>query len=133
LNTFAAETGNVPQGIHGVELLSTSIDGEPLIAETENSIGIGNDPPEVDVEIQNGGDSIERDVTVSYSFSGGSEPIEGEATVPKIDAQGIAEATLPLDTTPETDVPMTLVVEVLPVLGETLIDNNSLTYTVTFN
>jgi hypothetical protein len=133
LNTFAAETGNVPGGVHGVELLSTSIDRTTLIAETENSVGIGNDPPELTVEIQNGGDSRERDVTVSYSFSGGSEPIEGEATVPRIDAQGIAEATVPLETVPETDVPLTLVVEVLPVLGETLIDNNSATYTVTFN
>jgi hypothetical protein len=133
LNTFAAETGNVPRGIHGVELVSTSIDRTTLIADTENSIGIGNDPPEIDVEIQNGGDTIERDVTVTYSFSGGPEPIEGEATVPRIDAEGIAEATLPLETTPETDVPLTLVVEVLPVLGETLIDNNALTYTVTFN
>jgi hypothetical protein len=34
---------------------------------------------------------------------------------------------------PDTDVQLTLVVEVLPVLGETLIDNNAATYTVTFN
>ena len=61
------------------------------------------------------------------------EPIEGETTIPRIDAQGIAEATVPLETLPETDVPLTLVVEVLPVLGETLIDSNALTYTVTFN
>lgn len=133
LNTFAAETGNVPSGIHGVELLSTSIDRTTLLAETENTVGIGNDPPELTVEVQNGGDSRERDVTVNYSFSGGVEPIEGETTIPRIDAQGIAEATVPLETLPETDVPLTLVVEVLPVLGETLIDNNALTYTVTFN
>ena len=133
LNTFAAETGNVPGGIHGVELLSTSIDRTTLLAETENTVGIGNDPPELTVEVQNGGDSRERDVTVNYSFSGGVEPVEGETTIPRIDAQGIAEATVPLETPPETDVPLTLVVEVLPVLGETLIDNNALTYTVTFN
>ena len=35
---------------------------------------------------------------------------------------------MPLETPP--DDPLTLVVEVLPVLGETLIDNNALTYTV---
>ena len=105
LNTFAAETGNVPGGIHGVELLSTSIDRTTLLAETENTVGIGNDPPELTIEVQNGGDSRERDVTVNYSFSGGVEPIEGETTIPRIDAQGIAEATVPLETLPETDVP----------------------------
>ena len=45
----------------------------------------------------------------------------------------VAETTVPLEAAPETEVPLTLVIEVLPVLGETLIDNNSATYTVTFN
>ena len=99
--TFAAETGNVPGGIHGVEL-QASIDRTTLLAETENTVGIGNDPPELTVEVQNGGDSRERDVTVNYSFSGGVEPIEGETTIPRIDAQGIAEATVPLETSRPT-------------------------------
>lgn len=133
LNTFAAETGNVPEGVHGVELLGTSIGRTTLIADSENSVGIGNEPPEITIEVQNGGDTMERDVTVSYAFSGGSEPLEGEATFPRIDAQGVAETTVPLEAAPETEVPLTLVIEVLPVLGETLIDNNSATYTVTFN
>ncbi|HWM54392.1 MAG TPA: hypothetical protein VNO20_03280, partial [Solirubrobacterales bacterium] len=61
------------------------------------------------------------------------EQVEGMATIPSIDAQGIGETSVPLDTVPETDVPLTLVIEVIPVLGETVIDNNSATYTVTFN
>jgi hypothetical protein len=133
LNNFAAETGNVPGGIHGVELLGTAIDNTDLIAETENTVGIGNDPPELTVDVTNGGDTGERDVTVNYSFSGGSEPLEGQTTIPRIGPGGIEEVTVPLETPPETDVPLTLVIEVLPVLGETLIDNNSATYTVTFN
>jgi hypothetical protein len=133
LNTFAAETGNVPDGVHGVELLSTTVGDTTLVADSENSVGLGNDPPELTVEVQNGGDTEERDVTVSYSFSGGSSQLEGEVTIPNIDAQGVAETTIPLEAVPDTDVPLTLVVEVLPVLGETLIDNNAATYTVTFN
>ena len=133
LNTFAAETGNVPEGIHGVELLSTSIGKTPLTSDLENTVGIGNEPPELTVEVQNGGDSEEAEVTVSYAFSGGTEQLEGRVTIPSIDAQGIGETSVPLDGVPETDVPLTLVIEVLPVLGETVIDNNSATYTVTFN
>ena len=39
----------------------------------------------------------------------------------------------PLDDLPETNVPLTLEVEVLPVPGEEVADNNAATYTVTFN
>ena len=40
--------------------------------------------------------------------------------------------TIAADTTPDTGVPLTLEVEVQPVPGEQVIDNNKLTYTVTF-
>jgi hypothetical protein len=41
--------------------------------------------------------------------------------------------TLPLEDAPDSDTPLTLEVEVLPVLGEESADNNAATYTVTFN
>ena len=133
LNTFATETGNVPPGVHGVEVFSTAIDGTALAPDLENSVAIGNEPPEITVEVQNGGASEETDLVVSYSFSGGAEPIEGEAPISSIDAQGIAKTTVPLEVVPETDVALTLTVEVSTVLGETITDNNTATYTVTFN
>jgi hypothetical protein len=133
LNTFASETGNVPPGVHGVELFSTTIDNTPLTPDLENTVELGNDPPEITVEVQNGGDTQETDLVVSYSFSGGAELIEGEAPISSIDAGGVTETTVPLDALPETDVALTLTVEVSPVLGEEIIDNNTATYTVTFN
>jgi hypothetical protein len=40
---------------------------------------------------------------------------------------------LPFEARPETGVALTLEVQVVPVLGEEVADNNSFTYTVTFN
>jgi hypothetical protein len=132
LTTFATDTGAATRGVHGLEVLSAGIGRTTLTAGTENTIELGNDAPEVVVEVQNGGESQENDVVVSYTLSGGGASIEGEGTIPRLDAQGIEEVTIPLDGEPDTGVPLTLEVEVLPVIGETLFDNNSLTYTVTF-
>ena len=133
LNTFALETGNVPEGDHGLVLINTTIDRTDLSVDFENTVELGNDPPEITVEVQNGGDTEERDVSINYAFSGGSTPVEGQVSIPNIDAQGVEEATVPLEAVPETEVALTLEVEALAVLGETVVDNNAATYTVTFN
>ena len=66
-------------------------------------------------------------------MSGSAAPIEGQAEPIKLDAQGIRNVTIALDTTPDKGVPLTLEVEVLPVPGEQVVDNNKFTYTVTFD
>ena len=132
LSTFATASGAI-QGTHGLALLSTTIEKTPLTADAENTVSIGDSPPTITVEVQNQGDQPESDVTVTYALSGGAVPIEGEAQITKLDAQGIQELKLPLEATPDTDVPLTLEVEVEAVLGEQVSDNNSATYTVTFS
>ena len=133
LNGFAAETGNVPPGVHGVEISSTTIDKTTLTPDFDNTVGLGNEPPVIEVAVLNGGDSEETDVIVSYSLDGGSTAISGQAAVASIDPGGTAGATINLESVPETGIGLTLQVDVLPVLGETVIDNNSSTYTVTFD
>jgi hypothetical protein len=132
LNVLATDSG-AAQGVHGLALLSTSINKTPLTADADNPVSLGSHPPEITIEVQNQGDSEEKEVTVQYSLSGGAAPIEGETTIKSIDAQGIADATLGFENDPETDVPLTLQVEVIPVLGEAVNENNGATYTVTFN
>jgi CARDB len=132
LSTFAGTAG-AANGVHGLALLSTSIGKTPLTADADNSVSLGGNPPELTVEVQNQGDQEEKEVTVSYSLSGGAVPLEGESTITKLDASGVEETTLTLDDQPEKDVPLTLEVEVLPVPGEEVADNNAATYTVTFN
>jgi hypothetical protein len=132
LSTFATNTGAV-KGVHGLALLSASLNDTPLTPDAENSVDLGNDPPDLTVEVQNQGDSVEKDVVISYSLSGGAVPIEGQQDIPSLDAQGIKEQAIGFEAEPDTDAPLTLRVEVLPVPGETVTDNNTFTYTVTFN
>ena len=131
LSSFASDAG-ATEGIHGLALLSTSIGNTPLTADTDNSVSLGSKPPEITIEVQNQGDQEESEVNVSFSLTGGVVPLEGEGAIAKLDASGIEELTLPLEDEPDTDVPLTLEVEVFPVPGEEVADNNSATYTVTF-
>jgi hypothetical protein len=132
LSAFAGAAG-ATEGVHGLALLSTTIDKTPLTADADTSVSLGSDPPQITVEVQNQGDQEENEVTVSYTLSGGAVPLSGEGSIAKLDASGIDEVKMALDDTPDTDVPLTLEVEVLPVLGEEVADNNAATYTVTFN
>jgi hypothetical protein len=130
LNAFAADVGNV-SGVHGLELVSASIDQKPLVAGSENTARL-EDPLQVEAEVSNGGDQDESDVVVSGEISGPTGVVEGEGIITRIEPLQVGEAELTFDTPPPTDVPLTLEVTAQPVPGETLFDNNSLTYTVTF-
>lgn len=134
LTNFATETGNAPPGTHGLQVLGASIGRTELSAELETSVNLGGDPPAVTAEIENGGDSQEKNVVVAYSLTGGPTPIEGEQEIPRIDASGISEVEFPpFETVPEPGTPMTLEVEVLPVIGEEIRENNRLTFPVAFD
>jgi hypothetical protein len=133
LTTFATDTGVAGQGTHGLELVSTQIDKTPLTSGVENTVQLGNDgEPELKVQVANGGDSAESEVVVTYTLSGGATSLEGEGTIGNIDAQGTDQVAIPLEGELETGVALNLEVEVVPVIGETLFDNNAATYTVTF-
>jgi hypothetical protein len=130
LNAFASGTTD---GIHGLALLSTEIDKTPLTAGAETTVPLGNDPPDIKAQVENQGESAESGVTVSYTLTGGAVPLEGEATVDKLDAGGNTVVTIGLSDLPEVNTPMTLKIDVLPVPGEADSSNNTATYTVTFN
>lgn len=131
LSALATDTGAVT-GIHGLELVSTSIGGTALVADTANTVTLDG-PAELDIEVSNGGDSTESDISVRFELSGGTEPLEGETTIPRISAGGIESVTLPIEADPETGVELSLEVTVVPVPGEELVDNNAATYLVTFD
>lgn len=129
LNAFATGTGD---GVHGLALLQTDIDKTTLTPGAENPVPLGNDLPEIKVQVENQGDTAESGVTVSYRMTGGAVPFEGEESVSNLDSGGNTEVTLPLSDLPEANTPMTLVIDVLPVPGEADSSNNTATYTVTF-
>jgi hypothetical protein len=113
-------------GIHGLGLIQTSANGTVLEEGVPTTVSAG-DQPELEVEVQNQGDSDESGVTVSVTVDGG-QPIEQQ--ISSIAAGETSTVTIPL--TPAPNGQATLEVEVQPVPGEQVSDNNVATYDVTF-
>ena len=118
----AASTG----GVHGLGLIGTSVNGTELTAESTTSVG-SEGTPEVEVQVQNQGDSTENGISVSVTVSGGST-LSG--TISSIPAGETETALIPLTPAPSGEV--TLEVDVATVPGEQVSENNKASYTVAF-
>ena len=113
-------------GTSGSELLSTAIGGTTLSADSATTVA--SDAREVEVEVQNQGDSDESGVIVTITFN--DETVTEE--VPSIEAGETTTVKAALTSLPQpgTETEMTVVVE--PVPGEVDSSNNQATYTVVF-
>lgn len=132
LNAFAASAGNCPaDAVHGVEMVSVVINGTELVAGDENTIQ-SDQRLEVEAAVLNGGTADEVDVAVDVTISGTGGAIEETGSIPRIRAGAQREATIRIEQEPARDTPLTVEVTAAPVLCETLLDNNALTYTVNF-
>jgi len=121
-----AGTGSKTGGIHGLGLLGTSINETPLVPESTVTVS-SEETPEVEVEVQNQGESTESGITVSVTVSGGSA-ISG--TIDSIAPQETQTVVIPLTPAPRGKVE--LEVEVGSVPGEGITTNNEAAYTVEF-
>ena len=92
----------------------------------------GGGPLELEVQVQNQGDSEETGIGVTFELSGGAQTISGDATIPRIAAGGIQTASIPIDPDPDPGQQLTLEVTVQPVTGEQIAENNRSSYQVTF-
>jgi hypothetical protein len=120
------ETGET-QGIHGLGLLGTAINGTPLVPDSSVAVA-AEETPEVEVEVQNQGESTESGVTVSVTVSGGA-PITD--SIDTIGAQETETVVIPLTPAPKSG-SVELKVEVGSVPGEGITSNNEASYTVEF-
>jgi hypothetical protein len=113
------------EGTHGLGLVGVRIGESELLAESLNSVAVEG-TPEIEVEVENQGESTETGITVVVTVNGKETTQE----IPTLEV-GVAEtAVVPLTPTPkgETEVE----VEVEPVPGEEFTTNNEATYTVNF-
>lgn len=113
-------------GVHGLGLVGVSVNGSELIEGGESVVAV-EETAEVEVQVQNQGESTENGVNVSVSVDGGNT-LEGDVST--IEAGEIATVTIPLTPTPSGTV--TLEVEVETVPGEQVSENNEASYTVSF-
>lgn len=123
LGAISGNSGSASPGVHGLGLGTVSVNGSELVEGGSASVA-GEEGVEVEVTVQNQGESTENGVTVSVTVEGST--LQGE--IEEIGAGEEATATIPLTPTPKGEV--TLEVEVEPVPGETLTENNEATYTL---
>lgn len=113
-------------GIHGLGLASVIVNGTELLEGATTTVS-AEETPEVEVLVENQGDSTESGVSVSVSVDGGNT-LEG-----KLDTIGAGESaavTIPLTPTPKGEVTLEIVVATVP--GEQISENNEASYTVSF-
>jgi hypothetical protein len=125
LGAISGATGTTTAGIHGLGLMGVSVNGTELV-EGGETIVAAEETLEVEVQVQNQGESTENGVQVSVSVDGGNTlqgPIE-EIAVGEIGTASIALTPVPTGT-------VTLEVEVEPVAAEEVTTNNEASYTVT--
>jgi hypothetical protein len=113
-------------GVHGLGLIQVTAGGQVLEEGVPVTISAGG-RPELEVQVQNQGDSEETGVTISVTVDS-EAPIEQEiSTIAPGETQSV---TIPLTPAPQGQT--ALDVEVQPVPGEQVADNNSASYDVTF-
>jgi CARDB protein len=125
LGSVSGATGAETPGVHGLGLIGTSVNGTELTPEGATSV-VAEETPEVEVTVQNQGESTENGVTVSVTVNG--ETLQQD--ISSIEAGAEETVTIPLTPAPEGEA--TLEVEAEPVPGEEVSENNEASYTVVF-
>lgn len=126
LGSVSGSSTSSASGVHGLGLISTSVNGTELTAESTTSVA-SEGTPEVEVEVANQGESTENGINVSVTVSGGTT-LSGT-----IDSIGVGESeTLSIPLTPAPSGEVTLEVKVDTVPDEKVSENNEASYNVAF-
>jgi len=125
LGAISGATGTTAAGLHGLGLVGTSVNGTELV-EGGEAVVAAEETLEVEVQVQNLGESTENGVSVSVSVDGGDTLTE---TIESIAAGEISSVSIPLTSPPTGTVTLEVDVEAVP--GETVTQNNEASYTVT--
>lgn len=118
----------VAPGLHGHSLTSVSVGGTTLNTGSTNTVP-ASPIPTFTLNFANGGTNNETNVKCKVSINGTS--VSGTAVVPKTTAGQNASCQVKLNGTPPTGT-QSVVATVEPVPGEKNTQNNTNTYTVTF-
>jgi len=123
LAAISGGTSGDVSGVHGTELVGVLVNGTELVEGAPATIA-GEEGVEVEVQVQNQGESTENGVTVAVTIEGNT--IKGE--IDEIPVGEIGTTTIPLTPAPSGEA--TMEVEVEPVPGEQVTENNEATYTL---
>jgi hypothetical protein len=119
-------------GLHGNGLAAVALGGTPLTpGTTGTSIQLTGDLA-FDIQVQNQGENTETDVNVVVTIGEGADAIELEEAIDTIAVGEIQTVTIPLSEQPPTGQNVPIAVEVQPVAGEEMTDNNIQEFSVIF-
>jgi hypothetical protein len=132
LAAVSGSGGPATPGVHGLGLPPGGVILLPTGATIDSGVPVTAlaEGAELEVQVENQGESEETDVTVRYELKGGGTAT-GEEQISRIAPGEIATVSLPIQQTPSPGVyELTVVAE--PVPGEEIEDNNEVTTDVTF-
>jgi hypothetical protein len=112
-------------GTHGLGLGAVTVNGTEL-AEGAPAVISGEEVVEVEVQVENQGESTENGVEVEISVDGGTSTNDSIETIA---AGETGSVTIPLTPTPKGTVTIEVKVETVP--GEQISENNEASYSVT--
>jgi hypothetical protein len=124
-------SGNATPGVHGDGLGTVSLGGVALTPGASTTVQLTKDIA-FDIQVVNQGDSTETDVGVTVTVGSGGDAIKLEETIPEIAAGEQKSASIPLTSQPPTGQNVPITVNVKPVPGEQVTDNNKADFTAIF-
>jgi hypothetical protein len=118
-------------GLHGNGLGTVTLGGVALVAGGSATVPLAGDLA-FEVQVLNQGENTETDVNVRATVGEGGDAITAEEAIDEIAAGETKAVSIPLDERPPTGQNVPVEVEVEPVPGEEMTDNNTGTFTVIF-
>jgi hypothetical protein len=131
LKTGTAPTDEAAPGLHGNGIASVSLGGTTLTPGSSATVQLSEDLA-FDVQVQNQGENTENDVTVTVTVGEGDDATELDDPIDTIAPGEILDVTIPLADQPPTGQNVPITVEVQPVPGEEMTDNNVQEFSVIF-
>jgi hypothetical protein len=124
--------GDAAPGLHGNGLGTVTLGGETLTPDGGGATITLSDELSFEVQIANQGDNTETDVNVRVTVGEGDDAITLEEPLDTIAAGETKSVEVPLEEQPPTGQNVPIEVEVEPVPGEEMTDNNVGTFSVIF-
>jgi hypothetical protein len=118
-------------GLHGNGLAAVTLGGTTLTPGASTTVQLTEDLA-FEVQVQNQGENTETDVNVKVTVGEGDDAIELEEPIDTIAVGEIQTVTIPLSEQPPTGQNVPITVEVEPVPGEEMTDNNVQEFSVIF-
>ena len=133
IRSGTGSSGTIAPGLHGTGLGTVTVKPGGQTLTPGGAVQLKAVPNlSFDVQVIDQGQNDEKQVRVRLSITGAGKPIVVTQTIASITAGQTATASIPLAATPPTGLPVSIMVQILPVPGEKNVTNNKGTFAAVF-